>query len=193
MNAVEFIKVSKSFGEKQILNKLSFSIAEGEILCIMAPSGWGKTTIVRLLLGLIKPDEGLITAPIKKSVVFQEDRLFEEFSALSNVCTVTKDAAAKKRCARLLSAVGLGKELKTPVRKLSGGMKRRVAIARALAADADFYVMDEPFKGLDLTTKDEVIAFVKSTLHDKTAVIVTHQEDEAKKLGARILQLDDHT
>ncbi len=190
MNAVEFIDVSKAFGEKQVLSNLSFSVEEGTTLCIMGPSGCGKTTIVNLLLGLIKPDEGIVNARGKAAVVFQENRLFEEFTALSNVCAVVPKKTDKKRCIELLKAVGLGEELKTPVCKLSGGMKRRVALARALAVQADFYVLDEPFKGLDDDTRDDVIAFVKRELESKTVIVVTHQLDEVEKLGAMLLTLD---
>ncbi len=190
MNAVEFIDVYKAFEEKQVLSGLTFSVKEGATLCIMGPSGCGKTTIVNLILGLVKPDGGIINVCGKASVVFQENRLFEEFTALSNVCAVVKKKSCMQNCIRLLTAMGLSEELKTPVKKLSGGMKRRVALARALAAEADFYILDEPFKGLDDDTRDDVIAFVKKELAGKTVIVITHQPDEVKKLQARLLTLD---
>lgn len=189
MKIVEFIDVYKAFDKKQVLQGLSFDVRPGTKLCIMGPSGCGKTTIVNLLLGIIKPDTGIIKAPDKAGVVFQENRLFEEFSALSNVCAITSKKN-KDLCVRLLEGMGLGEELKTPTGQLSGGMKRRVAIARALAAETDFYILDEPFKGLDDDTRDEVIKFVKKELTGKTAIIVTHQKDEAEKLGAKIMLLN---
>jgi len=189
VNCIVFENVSKNFDGKNVLNALSFYAKQGEMLAIMGPSGCGKTTILNLILGFLKPDSGKISAPKKASVVFQEDRLFEEFSALSNVESVIPARQNKEHCADILNALGL-EDLKKPVCKLSGGMKRRVAIARALAAEADFYVLDEPFKGLDEDTKDEVIAFVKERLAGKTVIIVTHQRDEAEKLNARLLLLD---
>ena len=190
MSFVSFEKVSKSFGEKSVLKELSFSIEKGQVVCIMGPSGCGKTTVVNLLLGLIKPDGGTVNTPEKVSVVFQEDRLFEEFSALSNVAAVVPKTESKDKCAALLKAMGLGDELKTPVAKLSGGMQRRVAITRALVTEADFFILDEPFKGLDENTKDEVIEFVREYLRGKTVLLITHQTDEAEKLGADIIQME---
>lgn len=190
MSFVSFEKVSKSFGEKSVLKELSFSIEKGQVVCIMGPSGCGKTTVVNLLLGLIKPDSGTINAPEKVSVVFQEDRLFEEFSALSNVAAVVPKTESKDKCVAILEAMDLGSELKTPVAKLSGGMQRRVAIARALVTEADFFILDEPFKGLDENTKDDVIEFVRGYLRGKTILLITHQTDEAEKLGADMVYME---
>ncbi|MBQ3195112.1 MAG: ATP-binding cassette domain-containing protein [Clostridia bacterium] len=189
MSCIVFENVTKSFDGKNVLSSLSFEVKQREMLAIMGPSGCGKTTILNLILGSLKPDSGKISVPKKASVVFQEDRLFEEFSALSNVEAIIPPRQDKEHCAAILNALGI-EDLKKPVRKLSGGMKRRVAIARALAIEADFYVLDEPFKGLDEDTKDEVIAFVKERLEGKTVVVVTHQKDEAEKLNARIMLLD---
>lgn len=190
MSFVSFEKVSKSFGEKSVLKELSFSIEKGQVVCIMGPSGCGKTTVVNLLLGLIKPDSGIINTPEIVSVVFQEDRLFEEFSALSNVAAVVPKTESKDKCVAILEAMGLGNELKTPVAKLSGGMQRRVAIARALVTEADFFILDEPFKGLDENTKDDVIEFVREYLRGKTILLITHQTDEAEKLGADMVYME---
>ncbi len=189
MKSVVFNNVTKSFEDKKVLNGLSFSVNKGETLSIMGPSGCGKTTILNLLLGLIKPDGGKIEVPKKISVVFQEDRLFEEFSALSNVEAVIPNNADKEHCGMLLEAVGI-EDLKKPVCKFSGGMKRRVAIARALAADADFYILDEPFKGLDKSTKQTVMSIVKNHLSGKTLLLITHSIDEATFFGSDILTLE---
>jgi len=105
MSFVSFEKVSKSFGEKSVLKELSFSIEKGQVVCIMGPSGCGKTTVVNLLLGLIKPDSGIINAPEKVSVVFQEDRLFEEFSALSNVAAVVPKTESKDKTTKIRQSI----------------------------------------------------------------------------------------
>ena len=99
--------------------------------------------------------------------------------------------SSKEKAVSILNCLELGDVLSKPVKKLSGGMQRRVAIARALAADADFCVLDEPFKGLDDTTKDIVIAFVKNCLKEKTVLLVTHDIIEAKKMGAEIYTMHE--
>lgn len=187
---VKFDGVSKAFEDKQVLSNLSFTIKRGEKLCIMGESGCGKTTVVNLLLRLFPPDSGTIAAPDKISVVFQEDRLFEDFSVMSNVMAVAPKGTRKEHCAEILEGLRLADVAKKPVKKLSGGMQRRVAIARLLTAEAKFYILDEPFKGLDNATKETVVAYVKRKLEDKTLLLITHNEKEAELLGiTEILKL----
>lgn len=186
MSYISLVDVSKSFDDKIVLNRFSMSLEKGKSLCIMGPSGCGKTTIINLLLGFVKPDSGTINAPNTASVVFQEDRLCEDFSALSNVRI---SGACKNLCLELLNEMGISSEAKKAVKTFSGGMKRRVAIARALAAEADFYIFDEPFKGLDEKTKLLVIDSVKRRLDGKTFILITHDRDESDAFNAPIIEL----
>ena len=182
--------ISKAFGEKQVLKDFTLRLREGETVSLMGESGCGKTTLLHILLGLIKPDAGEITGmPEKISAVFQEDRLCEDFSALSNVAMVLSGADRKKKAAEHLAALGLGGNLKTPVRELSGGMKRRVAIARALAADGDLLILDEAFKGLDENTKAAVMRYVKERTAGKTVLAVTHDRSEAEFFSDRVIEM----
>ena len=120
---------------------------EGKTTCIRGRSGCGKTTLIRLLLGLDIPDKGKIEgiSDRKISAVFQEDRLCENLSAASNIRLVCTETISDRELEEAYKAVALQK----PVRELSGGMRRRVSILRALQADSDCVIMDEPLRGLD--------------------------------------------
>ncbi len=171
----------KSYGEKQVLQNFNATIEAEKTTALMGASGIGKTTLANILLALEQPDSGTITGlPQHKSAVFQEDRLSENYSALTNVHAVCKNKADKEKAKNLLCRLGLEKDLKTQVRSLSGGMKRRVALARALCAEYDFLVLDEPFKGLDEQTKEATMQTVKEMTQNKTVLLITHDKDEAQ-------------
>ena len=173
--------LSKSYDEKQVLHNLNAILEDGKTTALMGTSGSGKTTLANILLALEQPDSGTITGlPQHKSAVFQEDRLSENYSALTNVQAVCKNKADKEKAKNILCRLGLEKELKTQVRALSGGMKRRVALARALCAEYDFLVLDEPFKGLDEQTKEATMQTVKEMTRGKTVLLITHDKDEAQ-------------
>lgn len=189
MNDIIISNLCKSFGDNCVLNDFRLNIQAGEVSCIMGPSGCGKTTLLNILLGFEKADSGNISGkPEKVSVVFQEDRLFEDFSVLSNIKNALT-GCDKERATALIDAMGLKGLENKPVKELSGGMKRRVAIARALAYNAEFVVMDEPFKGLDEKTKGAVIDCVKAELRGKTALIVTHDREEARCMNAVLVMM----
>ncbi len=186
MSGICIKNVYKSYDGKKVLDGVSLEIPEGRSICLMGPSGCGKTTLLNVLLGLEAADGGSISGvPERTAVVFQEDRLFEDFTVLSNVKAVSDRETALK----LVKALGLAGSEKKPVRELSGGMKRRAAIARCIAFNGDFVVMDEPFKGLDEGTKAKVLALVRSALSGKTALVVTHDAEEAKALSAEVVTM----
>ena len=115
----------------------------------MGESGVGKTTLLRLLMGLEKADSGIITGFDKVSAVFQENRLIEHLNAVENTALVIKDRNAGKCAYEQLLQLLPKEALLKPVREYSGGMKRRVALVRAMAADSEIVLLDEPFTGLD--------------------------------------------
>ena len=191
MSDIILKNISKAYDGKQVLNHFSLTLPEGKRTCIMGPSGCGKTTLLNILCGLQKADEGEIrNLPGKISVVFQENRLCEQFTALENVRMVApeKTETAKDILARL----GLVNDLYQKAASLSGGMKRRVAIARALCYDAPLVVMDEPFKGLDEETKETVMETVMQMTEGKTVLIITHDEQEAQRFADNIVVLQEH-
>lgn len=188
--SIELRGVSKAFGEKQVLQNVSHLFPEGKLTCVMGPSGCGKTTLLSLLLGLVQPDAGEIRGMEgrKLSAIFQEDRLCENAGAVSNIRLVNP-RLSKGEVEEMLREVGLGDSLGQPVRTLSGGMKRRVAILRALGAPYDTLLCDEPFKGLDEATKEQVMATFLERTQGKTVLLVTHETKEAQALGGELLLL----
>ena len=187
--------LNKSFGEKKVLQNLCAEFAEGKVTALMGPSGCGKTTLLRILLGLEQADSGRITGvPENRSAVFQENRLFEAFSAVDNLRAVMGKTVSPEHIEKELRALGLAGSLHSPVRSLSGGMKRRVALARAVLFPGwGLLVLDEPFKGLDEDTRASVAAWLRERIAGRTVIAVTHDPDEPLLLGGenvRILQMD---
>lgn len=181
--------ICKKYGEKTVLQDVSFVFPGGRRTCIIGPSGCGKTTLLRIILGLETSDAGTMTGrPERLSAVFQENRLFEDFSALSNVAAVCSKED-KGKIEEHLTALGLGDSLTKPVRTLSGGMKRRVAIARAVLAPGELMILDEPFTGLDKDTKAVVLEYLKTHTQGRTLILVTHDPAERDALAHRVLDM----
>ena len=177
--------LSKSFGEHIVLKDFNADIPTGQVTLLTAPSGKGKTTLLRILMGLETADSGEFSdfSGLKQSAVFQEDRLCENLSALSNI-KLASPQLQNQIIEEALSNVGLKEYAHCPISEFSGGMKRRVAILRALLADYDILFLDEPFKGLDAETKALVMSDVKQRSQGKTVILVTHDTTEAEILGA---------
>lgn len=179
-------KISKSYGEEQVLKDFSCDFLEGKLTCIMGRSGGGKTTLIKLLMGLEKPTEGSIEGLFGKkiSAVFQEDRLCENLSAAANIRLVCRNHVSDEELKRAFQRVCLDEVWHKPVRELSGGMRRRVAILRALFAEYDCLILDEPLKGLDEETKQKTAAYILEKTQGKTVLAVTHEEEETELLKA---------
>ncbi|MCQ2400832.1 MAG: ATP-binding cassette domain-containing protein [Lachnospiraceae bacterium] len=185
-NSILVSHLSKSFGEKKVLDDLSLSFPYEKITCIMGKSGCGKTTLLNILLGIEKQDSGTVTGiPKKVSAVFQEDRLCEDFKVITNIKMAT--GRPENEILSCLSGLMMKESANTKVKELSGGMKRRVAIARALLSEHDLLIMDEPMKGLDTETRKKTASLIRETAG--TMIIVTHDEAEAELLGAGIIRL----
>ena len=183
----------KSFGEKQVLKDVNAVIKEKRTTCLMGQSGVGKTTLLNIMMGLEKADSGVIeNLPKLKSAVFQENRLCESFSVITNI-KMANGSLSDDTIMEHLKAVGLENEAKSKVSTLSGGMKRRVALVRAILALKDVLFLDEPFKGLDEETLAAVQNYLYQNTKGLTVVMVTHQAEDAKALGAEILYLKNGT
>lgn len=183
--------IDKSYDGLKVLEDYSCCFKENEITCLMGPSGSGKTTLINIILGLQKPDSGIVQGvPYGKlSAVFQEDRLCDNLSAMANLKFVCKKSVDEQKLRRGMIDLGLSDAFHKPARDLSGGMRRRVAILRALLAESECIVMDEPFKGLDEETKEMTIAYVRKYAADRTLIVITHDSREAELLGANIVNL----
>lgn len=163
--------VTKAYGDRQVLQDVNRVYRQGETYLLKAPSGSGKTTLFRLLCGLEKPDGGRITGDVRISVLFQEDRLCEAYSALRNVELVTGD---REEAACALEKLLEPDVLEQPVETLSGGMKRRVALVRAMEAEADMVLLDEPFTGMDQETRRQAECYIRQRQQGRTLLIASH-------------------
>lgn len=188
---IEIEGLKKSYKDKLVFKDLNLTFEVGKITCIMGRSGCGKTTLLNILLNLIKADEGQIKGLEGKlfSAVFQENRLCENFSVIDNIALIMKNLVSRERITYALNEVGLFQEGEKRVSTLSGGMKRRVAIVRAIMARSDVVIMDEPFKGLDEKTRGLVINYIKSNTKGKTVIITTHNLEEIKLLEANLIEM----
>lgn len=183
--------VIKRFGEQTVLEGFSIEIAKGERVAVMGRSGAGKTTLINLILGLIKPNSGTVKVESDSfGVVFQENRLMDALSARANVRVAANRDIPKDELDEIFGRLKLTDEItEKAVKELSGGEKRRVAIARALLTDADIFIFDEPLKGIDTVTLESVLELIKEKTAGKTFLLITHSEDEAKALCDRIIRL----
>ncbi len=184
--------VFKKFDEKSVIENLSFTFPECGVVAITGVSGVGKTTLIRIILGLETADSGKISGnDTKFSVVFQENRLIPTQTALQNILFVSdlpKSEDNIKKATEMLKAVGLEGEENTYPKELSGGMARRVAIARALCQEGTM-ILDEPFKEIDEQNRINIIPLLKTRGEKDLVIIVTHNENDISDLDAIELKL----
>lgn len=182
--------ISKSFNGLSVLENINTEFQSGKCYCLTGPSGTGKTTLLRIIMGLEKEYTGNISSsiPLEVSAVFQENRLCETFSPIENVKMVCKKGTTPALIHSELCRLLPEECLTRPVSTLSGGMKRRVAIARAVLAPSNVIIMDEPFTGLDDSTRQTVIHYIKEKTENKLLILSTHQEEDISLLdGIQII------
>ncbi len=208
---IEFQQVSKSYGTVEVLKDFNLKIFSGEFITVIGSSGCGKTTALKLINGLIPPDEGKIFVNQKDinqidqnqlrrhiGYVIQNIGLFPHMTIGENIAYVPKllktdNQAILARTRELLDIMGLEQAMaKRYPAELSGGQKQRVGIARALAAKPEILLMDEPFGAVDEITRkslqEEISTIQKNA--DLTVFFITHAIDEALKLGSRVVVMD---
>lgn len=179
--------VSKTFGEKRVLSGVSLRFDSGGSYCIKGPSGQGKTTLLKVIMGLIIPDAGSVDCMGHAfAPVFQEDRLCENLSAGANIRMVLREP---RDVEGMLNRLGLPGTMKTPVKELSGGMRRRVCIARALLSGRDTLIFDEPLSGLDAAAAENVMDVILAEKVERTLLWVSHDEDHAAYMKSEIVTL----
>lgn len=211
--AIVFKNITKSYGEKNILKDFSLNIKKGEFLTIIGSSGCGKTTILKMINGLIKPNKGnvfvdgkdiskinLIQMRRKIGYVVQDVGLFPHMKIKNNISyTLNLEKKENKeeifsKVKKLVKIVGLDEEIiNSYPNELSGGQRQRVGIARALVGEPDIILMDEPFGAVDEITRkllqDEIYKIYKE--YNVTIVFITHDIREALKLGTRVIVMDN--
>ena len=190
--AIKITGLEKSFGENHVLRDLNVELKDGGIYCLMGPSGMGKTTLLRILLGLERADAGTITGidPDRTTAMFQEDRLCPVLTPVENVALICKKKADRRAVRKSLERILPATCMDQPASELSGGMKRRVALARALYEPGKLVILDEPFTGLDRETKQEVIDYLLEQQNGRILLVATHGEVDAALLGAEIIRLE---
>ena len=193
-NRLEIKDLTKRFGEKTLFEGLSLTVDGPAVL--WAPSGWGKTTLLRILMGLEVPTSGSVEGVGRVGVVFQEDRLRPQLTPEENVALVLPveqykaKTQYKEQIRKDLIQLGLDDEaLALPARKLSGGQKRRTALLRALWAESDTLLLDEPFTGMDPAAMKKAAAMLKARCGAKPALLATHDQAAIRELGWRVIEL----
>lgn len=182
----------KTFDDNEVLKNVNITLKDNSIYCLMGSSGIGKTTLLRILMGLERADSGSVSGIDTKSIscMFQEDRLIPYLSAIENVRIVLHGKNNRNEIRNNLLSILPDDSLDIPVSSLSGGMKRRVALARALSYPGKLIILDEPFTGLDKDTKLNVIDYILKMRNNRTLLISTHGTDDANLLGAEIIKLN---
>ncbi len=195
--AIQVKNLNKSFGENNVFNNLTLEIKKGEIVSIIGPSGKGKSTFLRCLIGLEEFGSGEIICNRKRmGMVFQNFNLFLNKTVLENITEPLilvdkiEKATAIEKAKKLLERVGLSDKENTYPKYLSGGQKQRVAIARALAKDPEVLLFDEPTSALDPFMTAEVLKVIEELKDNKdmTMVIVSHEMDFVNKISTRIIE-----
>ena len=213
--AIEFRDVHLSFEDKKILNGISFTVRRGETKVILGRSGGGKSTTIRLILGLIKPDSGqilidgeditnyteveMMKVRAKIGMVFQEGALFDSLSVYDNVAyrlheQGVSEEEVEREVRRMLKFVDLEDAIDKMPDELSGGMRRRVGIARALVGDPQIVMFDEPTAGLDPPTARTIceLAIKLRDLEDVSSIFVTHEMKNLEYLSSEYAVVDEN-
>jgi phospholipid/cholesterol/gamma-HCH transport system ATP-binding protein len=212
--AIEFRDVHLSFEDKKILNGVSFTVRRGETKLILGRSGGGKSTTIRLILGLLKPDSGqifvdgeditnyseeeMMRVRQKMGMVFQEGALFDSLSVYDNVAyrlheQGVDEETVEKEVRRMLRFVDLEDAIDKMPSELSGGMRRRVGIARALVGDPSIVMFDEPTAGLDPPTARTIceLAIKLRDLEDVSSIFVTHEMNNLEYLSSEYATVNE--
>lgn len=178
------------YGAEPLCEPLGFSLGPSSCLCLQAPSGTGKTTLLHTVARLQRPLAGSLENTARGcSMMFQDACLVEDLDALDNILLFARRGFSRKDVRDLACELLPKDALSRPVRELSGGQRRRVELTRAFAAPGELVLLDEPFGGLDAQAHSCALAFVKRHGAGRIVVFATHDADDAQALGAQILEL----
>ena len=183
--------LEKRFGEKVLFRSLSLTVDGPAVL--WAPSGWGKTTLLRILMGLDTPTAGRVRGVGRAAAVFQEDRLCPQLTALQNVTLVLpgSEKQYKEQIEADFQQLGMDTAaLALPAARLSGGQKRRTALLRALWAPSDTLLLDEPFTGMDPDTLAAAAALLRTRCGTEPVLLATHDREAIRLLGWPVIELE---
>lgn len=200
---LEIKNISKSYNTYKVLNDISLSIQDSEIVSILGPSGSGKTTLLNLILGLTNPDSGSIifnekditSVPMQLrgfNIVFQDYALFPNLNAYKNITYGLKNVpniSSKEEVDALIDLLELREHLDKKIENLSGGQKQRVALARTMVMKPKILLLDEPLSALDGVIKESIKEKIVTIAKDYklTTIIVTHDPEEALTISDKVL------
>lgn len=188
--ALELIECTMCYDNKIVLQDISAKFDLGKVYAITGESGIGKTTLLKALCGIKRAEKGKVNGiETVKACVFQENRLFEEYTAVENIFATGRCGKDYAVVEEALKEILPGEALEQPVKEYSGGMKRRVEIARAILSESPVILMDEPFAGLDDKTKDSTIQFIEKHLKNRTILLTTHCREDITKVKAEEYRL----
>ena len=183
-----------SYGDQPVLQNVCIELTADQPVVLLGGSGMGKTTLLRILAGLMKADAGEIEGIDKNTriaVMYQEDRLFPHLTVYKNLKLI-RPGITREEAAGLLAELNLEAAVLDQLpRELSGGMRRRIALARALLFEADLVLMDEPFQGLDVDTRRMALAAVKKWTKGRPALLISHEPEDGPALGAKTLTMQE--
>lgn len=181
--------ISKAYGKKQVLNNISFSAQPGEAIGILGTNGSGKSTLLSCIASQYSD-----SSDIHVGYVPQENPLFDELKPVDNIrmwSRLTKNEIIDRLNSSPLSDMGINQFISTPVRKMSGGMKKRLSLATVLINQPQVLLMDEPFAALDLPAKHDILLYMKHYLEQGNTIIVASHEEEIFNFCNRVFLLKD--
>jgi len=212
--AVEFKNVTKAFGEKRVLNDVSFHVEQGQALCLLGRSGTGKSVTLKIIMALMRPDlgevwvdrdnvvglgeRGLSTVRRKLGYLFQDAALFDSLTLYENLALPLQRLTKKSKSQiddmtlQVLAEVGLSTDGAKYPSALSGGMRKRAGLARALVLEPKILLADEPSSGLDRITASEIdeLLLRRKREHGTSLIVVTHDVHGARRIADRVAVLD---
>lgn len=212
--AVEFKNVTKAFGEKRVLNDVSFHVEQGQALCLLGRSGTGKSVTLKIIMALMRPDlgevwvdrdnvvglgeRGLSTVRRKLGYLFQDAALFDSLTLYENLALPLQRLTKKSKSQiddmtlQVLAEVGLSTDGAKYPSALSGGMRKRAGLARALVLEPKILLADEPSSGLDRITASEIdeLLLRRKREHGTSLIVVTHDVHGARRIADRVTVLD---
>ncbi len=207
--SLQLVSIGVSFGDRRVLDDVSLTVPTGQTHALQGPSGIGKSTLLRVVSGLLAPDQGRVlisgrdvtSVPVhERSVgfVFQDSQLFPHLDVAGNIAFGLRMQGLErsligKSVVEWLARVDLSDRAHQDVRTLSGGEIRRVALARALAPRPHVLLLDEPFTGLDAELRVRLADLVRELLHDTktTALLVSHDDDDVRRVADSVHRFSD--
>ena len=189
---IQIEHINKSFGKQQVLQDISLTIPEGQVLGLLGPNGAGKSTLMKILIGLWRADSGTVSKPERIGYLPENNPLYEEMYVteyLRFMSELTMHGQSQDVDA-LIDRVGLTPERHKHIRELSKGYRQRVGLAQALLGDPQLLILDEPTTGLDPNQLVDIRALIRDLGKDRTVILSTHIMQEVREMCDRVVILD---